>query len=60
MACECFGFAACTQAYCMAKVQPLPMDVHCDIHDVVGALRPKLKWPSSLEVSGCPFPITLL
>jgi len=37
------------QAYCMAKVQPLPMDVHCDIHDVVGALRPKLKWPSSLE-----------
>eukprot|EP00983_Pelagomonas_calceolata_P108869 1159500-Pelagomonas_calceolata.AAC.31 len=36
-------------AYCMAKVQPLPMDVHCDIHDVVGALRPKLKWPSSLE-----------
>ena len=28
----------------------MPMDVLCDVQNVVGSLRPKLKWPASLEV----------
>ena len=34
----------------MSKVQPLPMDVHCDVQDTIGSLRPQLKWPATIQV----------
>lgn len=31
------------QAYCLSKVQPLPLDVEFDLSDTLHALRPKLQ-----------------